>query len=220
MTTAEAVTSQLPQSKPQGVSGAGDRPASMAAPQSDPTPSSSQARSAEAAGTPSSSQSRLPPGPILAPGFEWLEKSLREMLNVGLGYDRLTYVDNVDPDHLLTHMAIKSFEVTFLLLCLYKQPKGRLLRFLTFLFMQHFALGIRLTKLQHLSFGGPISHQAKTLSDLRNQVRVLTEERDRLKELGLTAEDKQKMEAQLAEVKLENSKLATDLSGYRRRAAT
>ena len=43
-------------------------------------------------------------------------------------------------------------------------------------------------------------------------MRVLTEERDRLKELGLTAEDKQKMEAQLAEVKLDNSKLATDLS--------
>ena len=92
------------------------------------------------------------------------------MLNVGLGHDRLTYVNNVAPDHLLTHMAIKSFEVTFLFLYFYKQPKGHLLRFLTFLFMQHFALGIRLTKLQHFSFGGPISHQVNMLSDLRNQV--------------------------------------------------
>ena len=33
-----------------------------------------------------------------------------------------------------------------------------------------------------------------------------------MKELGLTAEDKQKMEAQIAEVKLDNSKLAEDLS--------
>ena len=33
-----------------------------------------------------------------------------------------------------------------------------------------------------------------------------------MKELGLTAEDRQNMEAQLAEVKLEKSKLATDLS--------
>ena len=48
------------------------------------------------------------------PGFEWLEKSLREMLAVGLGHNRLNYIDNVDPDHLLTHMAIKSFEVTIL----------------------------------------------------------------------------------------------------------
>ena len=53
------------------------------------------------------------------PGFEWLEKSLREMLNVGLGHKRLAYVDGVDPDHLLAHMAIKSFEVTTHTLMLY-----------------------------------------------------------------------------------------------------
>ena len=57
-----------------------------------------------------------------------------------------------------------------------------------------------------------MSHQLKLFSDLQNRVRELTEERDRLKELGLTAEDKQKIEAQLAEVKLDNSKLAMDLS--------
>ena len=57
-----------------------------------------------------------------------------------------------------------------------------------------------------------MSHQLNLFSDLQNRVRELTEERDRLKELGFTAEDKQKMEAELAEVKLENSKLATDLS--------
>ena len=57
------------------------------------------------------------------PGFEWLEKPLREMLNVGLGHDMLTYVDNVDPDHLITHMAIKAFEVTFILLCLYLKSR-------------------------------------------------------------------------------------------------
>ena len=93
---------------------AGVRPGSTVASQSVSAPSSSQARSAEAAGTHSSSRSHLPPGPLLAPGFEWLEKSLREMLAVGLGHNRLNYIDNVDPDHLLTHMAIKSFEVTIL----------------------------------------------------------------------------------------------------------
>ena len=56
-----------------------------------------------------------------------------------------------------------------------------------------------------------MSHQLRLLSGLRNQVRELTAERDKLKELGLTAEDKQKMEAQLAEVKLDNSKLSADL---------
>ena len=119
VTTADRVVLPLPHSGSHGVGGAGVRPESTATPQPDPNPSSSQARSSDAARTPSSSQSFLPPGPILMPGFEWLEKSLREMLNVGLGHDRLTYVDNVDPDHLLTHMAIKYFEVTFLLLCLY-----------------------------------------------------------------------------------------------------
>ena len=49
------------------------------------------------------------------------------------------------------------------------------------------------------------------LSDLRNQVQVLTKERNKLKELGLTAEARQNMEAQLAKAKLENSKLAKDL---------
>ena len=43
-------------------------------------------------------------------------------------------------------------------------------------------------------------------------MQALTKERNRLKELGLTAEDRQNMEAQLAEVKIENSKLAKDLS--------
>ena len=57
-----------------------------------------------------------------------------------------------------------------------------------------------------------MSHQLKLLSGLRDQVRELTAERDKLKELGLTAEDKQKMEAQLAEVKLDNSNLAAELS--------
>ena len=76
VTAGEGAVSPLPQSGPQGVGGAGVRPESTVALQSVPTPSSSQARSAEAAGTPSSSRFRLPPGPILAPGFEWLEKSL------------------------------------------------------------------------------------------------------------------------------------------------
>ena len=102
------------------MSGAGDRPVSTATPNSDPNPSSSQARSTEAAAIPSSSQSRLPPGPILVPGFEWLERSLREMLNIGMGHDRLSYCNSDPPDHLLTHMAIKSFEVTlFSFLCFF-----------------------------------------------------------------------------------------------------
>ena len=42
-------------------------------------------------------------------------------------------------------------------------------------------------------------------------MQVLTEERNKLKELGLTAEDRQNMEAQLAEAKFKNSKLAKDL---------
>ena len=78
--------------------------------------------------------------------------------------------------------------------------------------MQHFALRIRLAKLQHSTFGGPITHQINMLSDLRNQVQALTEERNKLKELGLIVKDRQNMEAQLAEAKLENSKLAKDLS--------
>ena len=85
-------------------------------------------------------------------------------------------------------------------------------QFLTFLFKQLFGLGVRFSRLQQSSFGGPISHQRNLLSGLQKQLRELTEERDRLKELGLTAEDKQKMEAQIAEVKLDNSKLAEDLS--------
>ena len=72
-------------------------------------------------------------------------------------------------------------------------------------------MGIRLAKLQHSAFGGPITHQINMLSDLRNQVQALTKERNKLKELGLTIEDRKKIEAQLAEPKLENSKLANDL---------
>ena len=93
---------------------------SEANPSSELIPSGSQARSTEAVETPSSSQSHLPPGPILVPGFEWLEKSLRDMLNVGLGHNRISYCNSVPPDHILTHMAIKSFEVTFFLfLCFF-----------------------------------------------------------------------------------------------------
>ena len=85
---------------------------SEANPSFDPIPSGSQARSTEAAENSSNSYSRLPPRPILVPRFEWLEKPLREMLNVGLGHDRISYSNNVNPDHILTLMAIKSFEVT------------------------------------------------------------------------------------------------------------
>ena len=42
-------------------------------------------------------------------------------------------------------------------------------------------------------------------------MQVLTEERNKLKELGLTAEDRQNMEARLAEAKFENSKFTKDL---------
>ena len=121
---------KLPQTDQQGVIGIGDRSGSMveptgftnfaksgrseANPSSDSIPSSSQARSTKAAEIPSNSHSCLPPRPILVPGFEWLEKPFREMLNVGLGHDRISYSNSVNPNHILTHMAIKSFEVTSL----------------------------------------------------------------------------------------------------------
>ena len=79
---------------------------------SDPILSGSQALSIKAVENSSSFSSRLPPGPILIPWFEWLEKPLCEMLNVGLGHDRISHYNSVNPDHILTHIAIKLFEVT------------------------------------------------------------------------------------------------------------
>ena len=60
--------------------------------------------------------------------------------------------------------------------------------------MQNFALSTRLARLQNSAFRGPLSHQITLLNNLQNQVQVLREEKDRWKELSLTAEDMQNLE--------------------------
>ena len=52
------------------------------------------------------------PKPLeLRPGFEWLESTLQEMSSIGLGLGKISLLNQIDPDYMEAHLAVKAIEV-------------------------------------------------------------------------------------------------------------
>ena len=110
------------------------------------------------------------------------------MLNIGLGHNRLSYSNKFNPNHIMSDIALKAFEVMYLYLEFSSQLM--LYIFLIGFVIQVFSLSTRISNIQNSALGGSVSHQISLLNSLRDQVQKLKEENEGLRGLNFSTEEK------------------------------